>query len=133
MLRNLSRLMKIGAFLSDYIITISGGDYNLNILYYATYYIEKTAFSTQRKFNVSILLYRDEQLSSIQNVQLTADNILDKLLHPTAIDKKQHENTKYKPRFEKRDYETIVHQNLNLKQQLNEEKETVSQLCFKLG
>ena len=40
---------------------------------------------------------------------------------------------KYKPKFEKRDYETIVHQNLNLKQQLNEEKETVSQLRFKLG
>lgn len=133
MLRNLSRLIKIGAFLSDYIITISGGDYKLNILYYATYFIEKTAFSTQRKCNVSIFLYRDEQLSSIQNVQLTADNILDKLLHPTAIDKKQPENTKYKPKFEKRDYETIVHQNLYLKQQLNEEKETVSQLRFKLG
>lgn len=69
-----------------------------------------------------MFLNRDEQLSSIQNVQLTADNILDKLLHPTAIDKKQPENMKYKPKFEKRDYETIVHQNLNLKQQLNEEK-----------
>ena len=66
-------------------------------------------------------------------MQLTADNILDKLLHPAALDKKQPENIKYKPKFEKRDYETIVHQNLNLKQQLNEEKETVSQLRFKLG
>ncbi len=40
---------------------------------------------------------------------------------------------KYKPKFEKRDYETIVQQNLNLKQQLNEQKETVSQLRFKIG
>jgi hypothetical protein len=64
---------------------------------------------------------------------LTADNILDKLLHPAAIDNKQPENMKYKPKFEKRDYETIVQQNLNLKQQLNEQKETVSQLRFKIG
>jgi len=104
MLRNLSRLIKIGAFLSDYILTISGGDYKHNIIYYATYFIEKTTFFTQRKYDVSIFLNRDEQLSSIQNVQLTADNILDKLLHSTAIDKKQPENMKYKPKFEKRDY-----------------------------
>jgi hypothetical protein len=37
-------------------------------------------------------------------MQLTADNILDKLLHPAATDKKQPQLSKFKPKFEKRDY-----------------------------
>lgn len=47
---------------------------------------------------------RDEELTSIQNTQLTADNILDKLLHPSGGDKKHLQNMKYRPKFERRDY-----------------------------
>ena len=62
--------------------------------------------------------HSDEELMNIQNTQLTADNIIDKLLRPSNVDKKSAKDEKFRPKFEKKDYETISRENINLKMQL---------------
>jgi len=62
--------------------------------------------TTQRARYVRLSLFSKEELKNIDNMQLTSDNILEKLLHPAAnLDKRQSlEIRKYDPKFEKRDY-----------------------------
>lgn len=73
----------------------------------ASYSIEKTHFPPQIIQPVPRQPLRDEELGSIQHAQLTADNILDKLLRPSQTDKKTSQHEKYRPKFEKRDNETL--------------------------
>lgn len=73
-------------------------------------------------------------MRDIENLQLTSENILEKLLNPAASEKKmQQEARKYDPKFAKKDYETLVEENQALKQQVRACREEATGLKFRLG
>jgi hypothetical protein len=103
------------------------------VFYYEAHLFEKNPLPSQRPQLVSLPLFREQELGAIQSTQLTADNIIDKLLRPNLADKKQTIDQKYRPKFEKRDYETLSKENMGLKVQLKAEKQSATQLKFKLS
>jgi hypothetical protein len=74
-----------------------------------------------------------EELRNIDNLQLTSENILEKLLNPANEKKLAIETRKYNPKFEKKDYETLAQENQTLKAELKAERQTVTSLRFRVG
>lgn len=98
--------------------------------------IEKEPDPPQGPQLVQVTLGSKEHLKSIENFQPTKENILEKLLQHSGAPKKaaaEGEEKKYNPKFEKRDYETIAQQNMGLKQELQQEREVVGAMKFRLG
>lgn len=74
-------------------------------------------------------------LEEVNHEKVADDNILDKLLRPPSLHEKKinSQPRKFDPKFMKPDNETLAQENLSLKLQMKQDKQTIMNMKFKLA